>query len=149
MPKTYIKERMKDGKHYHALLNNQPRHRQFATATDAIKYAERLKVRYVSLKLAELRQKAEPEVETCAWENDGEGNYTTACGKIFQIIADTPEENEMVYCPFCGKPIREVVSENFNIETDESDNEHFDGVPDPVEQAELDEEDECVWEGEE
>lgn len=54
----------------------------------------------------ELATKREPEV--CNWEADSEGNYSTSCGETFTLIDGTPEDNRMKYCPYCGKPIRQV-----------------------------------------
>lgn len=46
--------------------------------------------------------------EKCYWKNKGgefDGNWKTSCGKIFALEVGTPKENEMKYCPFCGKEI--------------------------------------------
>ena len=50
---------------------------------------------------AALASETEPN---CAWSQDGEDTDTWAsgCGHLFCITADTPAENGMRYCCFCG-----------------------------------------------
>jgi hypothetical protein len=44
----------------------------------------------------------------CIWIEHFDPDYwQTGCGNEFQIIDSTPKENGMVYCPFCGKKIKE------------------------------------------
>lgn len=46
----------------------------------------------------------------CFWYEDGEGSelWVTECDKDFSLLGDgTPSEQEIVFCPFCGKPIDE------------------------------------------
>lgn len=44
----------------------------------------------------------------CDWRPDGEYEYyETSCGNCF-CVEGTPAENEMKFCPYCGKPLREV-----------------------------------------
>ena len=40
----------------------------------------------------------------CSWSDDGdeEGNYETACGRLFSLTEGTPEENGMRFCCYCG-----------------------------------------------
>lgn len=40
--------------------------------------------------------------ETCAWEQDEDGNYHTGCGHIFFFDTGTAEENEAKFCLYCG-----------------------------------------------
>lgn len=47
--------------------------------------------------------------EKCTWEEDRDGNWNTACDRIFTMTADTPTENDYRFCPGCGKPIVEVL----------------------------------------
>ena len=42
----------------------------------------------------------------CVWVNEINGPWDTGCGKTV-LLYDTPEANQMSYCPYCGKPIRE------------------------------------------
>ena len=42
----------------------------------------------------------------CIWTNEIKGPWDTGCGKTV-LLYDTPEANQMSYCPYCGKPIRE------------------------------------------
>lgn len=57
MPKTYIKNKTPAGKLYYAYLNGHISCRSFKTATQAQKYAAKLKARYNKLKLAEVKEK--------------------------------------------------------------------------------------------
>ena len=43
----------------------------------------------------------------CVWEFDYDETYSwiTSCGKKFYIVEGTPVENEMKFCPYCGKKI--------------------------------------------
>lgn len=47
--------------------------------------------------------------EKCTWTENDDGAYETGCGGIFVIMEGTPTENEMRYCPYCGKKILEEV----------------------------------------
>ena len=41
--------------------------------------------------------------DRCQWvENEA---WATSCGGYFQLEAGTPVDNEMVFCPYCGRPI--------------------------------------------
>lgn len=46
----------------------------------------------------------------CHWSQDSEGSgvWATQCGRYFEITADTPSENEMRFCCFCGRPLTEI-----------------------------------------
>lgn len=43
----------------------------------------------------------------CLWEHDDEGIYFTECGKGFYFDVGGILDNELVYCPHCGKKITE------------------------------------------
>ncbi len=43
--------------------------------------------------------------EQCLWLDDGEA-WTTQCGAYFEITYGTPEDNGMVFCHHCGRPIQ-------------------------------------------
>jgi hypothetical protein len=51
---------------------------------------------------------SEPEV--CTWTQDKDRNYSTYCGNgfYFGIVLDTVTDCGFVYCPFCGKPIKDI-----------------------------------------
>jgi hypothetical protein len=51
------------------------------------------------------REKA--PVVPCVWKGDDEGNWSTSCGNLYCIIEGTPEENQMKFCCYCGKPLRQ------------------------------------------
>ena len=41
--------------------------------------------------------------DACQWSYDRDYDYwDTECGKDFYLDGDTPWENDMRYCPFCG-----------------------------------------------
>ncbi len=47
----------------------------------------------------------------CEWKEDDAdcGCWRPACGgDLFVLNAGTPAENKMKFCPFCGKPLKEV-----------------------------------------
>ena len=43
--------------------------------------------------------------EQCEWKQDENGLWETECGNVFEITDGTPHENEMCYCPYCGKTL--------------------------------------------
>lgn len=50
------------------------------------------------------------KTEYCKWvsdfDMDCENSFDTNCGHTFIIINGTPAENNMKYCPYCGKVIK-------------------------------------------
>ncbi len=50
---------------------------------------------------------AEAAPAACTWTPDDDGNYATGCDNLFVIIDGTPSENQMAFCPYCGKRITE------------------------------------------
>ena len=53
--------------------------------------------------------------DQCIWKEDEDGVWDTECGNKFEIIAGTPIENQMNFCPYCGKGLWE---ERLNIVDD-------------------------------
>ena len=47
------------------------------------------------------------EIFSCIWQEDEDGDWLTECGNIFILDTGTPANNEMIYCPYCGKKILE------------------------------------------
>lgn len=46
--------------------------------------------------------------ESCEWLYcEEEDAWDTGCGHKFQIIEGSPKDNGLIYCPYCGKPIKE------------------------------------------
>lgn len=45
--------------------------------------------------------------EVCVWSVDGDGNWWSKCGEGFIFAVDGPRQNKMLFCPFCGKRLRE------------------------------------------
>jgi len=49
-------------------------------------------------------------VDTCAWwpADEWDGSFfETTCRHAFEFTADGIQENDFVFCPFCGKRIEE------------------------------------------
>jgi hypothetical protein len=45
----------------------------------------------------------------CRWHEDIDtGSWDTDCGNKFQFHEAGPVANGMRYCPYCGKPLKEV-----------------------------------------
>lgn len=47
--------------------------------------------------------------DACTWsemEDEG-GTWRSACRSTFYLTDGTPSENEMCFCCFCGKPLKE------------------------------------------
>jgi hypothetical protein len=44
----------------------------------------------------------------CLWREEyGDEEYQTSCGKAFVLNDGTPKDNDMLFCCFCGKLLRE------------------------------------------
>ncbi len=49
-----------------------------------------------------------PVTDTCEWVyHENEGTYTTSCGERWFFPESTRQENGAVFCPVCGKRIKE------------------------------------------
>ena len=46
-------------------------------------------------------------IAPCAWTDDGEGNWDTACGERLILLEGSPTDNKMRHCPYCGSHISE------------------------------------------
>ena len=50
------------------------------------------------------------ESSRCEWEwDETHDKWDSECGNSFQFITGTPTENEMQFCPYCGKQISEYL----------------------------------------
>ncbi len=56
----------------------------------------------------------QPSVQAvaCIWTKDECGVYDTSCGGRFSIAVDTPAENDMKFCPYCGAAL---IAEHGNV----------------------------------
>lgn len=45
---------------------------------------------------------AQKDWDDCDW-----GRWQTSCGEYFYMTDSSPSENQMKFCCYCGKPIRE------------------------------------------
>ena len=53
-------------------------------------------------------QSPAPSADSCTCIDEfHEGNYSTGCGNMFTVMEGTPEENDMKFCPYCGKQLRQ------------------------------------------
>jgi len=42
----------------------------------------------------------------CKWKYaEAHSCWETGCGNVFVLIKGTPEDNDMKYCPYCGRPL--------------------------------------------
>jgi hypothetical protein len=49
------------------------------------------------------------EPEVCKWTQDfTSGCWGTDCGTDFEFTTDGPEENGLMFCPFCGRKLEPV-----------------------------------------
>ena len=46
--------------------------------------------------------------DKCEWTQNEDGIWETACGNMFEVMEGTPHENQMNYCPYCGKYLVEI-----------------------------------------
>ncbi len=46
-------------------------------------------------------------IRPCAWVEDENGVWETSCGHAFELNEGTPSENELRFCGYCGKLIKE------------------------------------------
>jgi hypothetical protein len=48
--------------------------------------------------------------DACTWSGEEDGSsWSTSCRRAFWLEDGTPSENEMRFCCFCGKPLKEEV----------------------------------------
>jgi hypothetical protein len=45
---------------------------------------------------------------TCQWADSGDGYWHTECGGKWTFIEDTPAENGMKFCCYCGKRLQQL-----------------------------------------
>jgi len=60
---------------------------------------------------------------TCHWKDDGEGNWSTDCDNCFIIMEGNPEENDMLFCSYCGKTLVATCPDLWLDEEDETEKE--------------------------
>jgi hypothetical protein len=57
------------------------------------------------------------DMDKCTWLKDhGEDCYYTTCFSSFVFIGGDVSSNELKYCPYCGKEIKESNCDNGNDE---------------------------------
>lgn len=47
-------------------------------------------------------------IAKCRWKEDEDGNWETQCGGMFAVTVDTPLENGMNFCCYCGAFLVEI-----------------------------------------
>lgn len=62
---------------------------------------------------AELAALKERTQSVCRWrmEDDDSGLWAGDCGAMWTLTGGSPEENEMAYCPQCGRKLEQVEPE--------------------------------------
>lgn len=65
------------------------------------------RMRELDATIAKLDLVESKEPPACTWTPDDDGNYATGCDGLFVILEGTPKENNMAFCCYCGKPIKE------------------------------------------
>ena len=45
--------------------------------------------------------------DKCEWTQDDDGVWDTECGERYEVTDGSPGENDMKYCPYCGKVLCE------------------------------------------
>ena len=50
--------------------------------------------------------------DKCEWQQDENGVWETNCGNLFEVTEGTPYENDLKYCPYCGKHLVQGVDED-------------------------------------
>lgn len=45
----------------------------------------------------------------CTWKEDWEGTWETGCKNMWVFNEGTPEENNMRFCCYCGKPLKQSI----------------------------------------
>jgi hypothetical protein len=62
--------------------------------------------------LYDLWQAVKAAQAPCYWKETvepwGERVWQAACGQVHVFITGTPTDNEMCFCPYCGRPLREI-----------------------------------------
>lgn len=52
------------------------------------------------------------DIGFCVWKHQFEtGIYDTGCGNAFEVTYDTPAKNGMIFCPYCGRKLKEAYEE--------------------------------------
>jgi hypothetical protein len=42
-------------------------------------------------------------LNACIWTADDDGNWGTECNNMFAFDDGDPDDNNFVFCPYCGK----------------------------------------------
>lgn len=67
-----------------------------------------LDLNYTSHQIAEIRKHFRRHLGECEWKEDEDGVWDTSCGNRFVLEAETPSANEMRFCTYCGKTLKET-----------------------------------------
>jgi hypothetical protein len=44
----------------------------------------------------------------CTWTENSDGTWETTCGNAWIFLAGTPSDNQVRWCPYCGRVLHEV-----------------------------------------
>jgi hypothetical protein len=50
---------------------------------------------------------SEKESMACTWAENEDGYYDTECDNTFILTEGTPDQNNMRFCTYCGRPLVE------------------------------------------
>ena len=53
-----------------------------------------------------------PRVRICRWDEDRDGAWWTDCSNGFVTSSESPQDNGMKFCCYCGKKLKEVKFED-------------------------------------
>ena len=53
------------------------------------------------------KDKAKPK-PVCVWREDYEGNWKSSCRKLWSFEEDSPADNDVRFCPWCGRKVKIV-----------------------------------------
>ena len=76
-------------------------------AIEALEVMNKIHVEMVKRLFKEKRETPETETIFCAWSEQENGPWLSACGEDFNLEDGTPVENKMKFCCWCGKPLKE------------------------------------------
>ena len=89
-------------------LKRQPRTLSMSQIEELIEYDAWLESRSPTLRAPDKDDTTKSPLQTCSWtriDDEESSSYDTACGSAYYFIDGDLDENEVVFCFHCGKPI--------------------------------------------
>lgn len=56
----------------------------------------------------ELKVSKTTAAEYCRWVETEDGQWETLCGNVFELSEGSPTDNDMAFCCYCGRTLKEV-----------------------------------------